>query len=111
MSCDAPTRFEVTASAGHGSYDVRQMRGPGRCALRYNLYVDAARQRVWGDGIEAGTARIPGQVDGRKPFTRPIYARIPPANRSRPAPTTTPSPSTSAAEFPQSLRFVNRDAS
>lgn len=86
VSCDAPTRFEVAASAGHGSYDVRQMRGPGRRALRYNLYVDAARRRVWGDGIEAGTARIFGQVDGRKPFVRPIYGRILPGQSIAPGP-------------------------
>ena len=45
--------------------------------LRYNLYVDPARQRVWGDGESGGTARIAGESDGRKAVTYTIYGRIP----------------------------------
>ena len=58
VRCDAPTRFEVIASEGFGDYGERRMRGPDGAELRYNLFVDAARQRVWGDGLSAGTARI-----------------------------------------------------
>ena len=50
--------------------------------LRYNLYVDAARRRVWGDGEAGGTARIAGQSDGRKAGDYTIYGRDPgPASR------------------------------
>ena len=55
VTCDGPTAFAVSASPGYGSYDMRTMLGPKGAVLRYNLYVDAARRRVWGDG-EAGTA-------------------------------------------------------
>jgi spore coat protein U-like protein len=75
--CDGPTAFEVSASPGYGSYQGRTMVGPKEAVLRYNLYVDPARQRVWGDGESGGTARITGQSDGRKAVTYTIYGRIP----------------------------------
>jgi spore coat protein U-like protein len=53
------------------------MVGPRDAVLRYNLYVDAARRRVWGDGDSGGTARITGQSDGRKAVSFTIYGRIP----------------------------------
>ncbi|HEX5079971.1 MAG TPA: spore coat U domain-containing protein [Geminicoccaceae bacterium] len=75
VTCDGPTAFELSASPGYGSYDVRTMLGPKGTVLRYNIYVDAARRRVWGDG-EAGTARIAGQSDGRKAVGYTIYGRL-----------------------------------
>jgi len=77
ITCDRPTSFEVAASSGYGSYDRRFMRGPKGTVLYYNLYVDPARRRVWGDGEASGTARIAGQSDGRKPKDFTIYGRIP----------------------------------
>jgi spore coat protein U-like protein len=77
VTCDGPTAFEVSASPGYGSYQGRTMHGPSETVLRYNLYVDPARQRVWGDGDSGGTARITGQSDGRKAVTYTIYGRIP----------------------------------
>ena len=77
VTCDGPTAFEVSASPGYGSYGGRTMQGPSETVLRYNLYVDPARQRVWGDGDSGGTARITGQSDGRKAVTYTIYGRIP----------------------------------
>ncbi len=71
-----PPRPTVQISTGSsGSYSARTMRS-GAATLRYNLYVDAARSRVWGDG-SAGTftdSPNPGNV------TRsiPVYGRIPP---------------------------------
>ncbi len=76
VTCDGPTGFEVKASPGYGSYQGRTMIGPKGRVLRYNLYVDAARRRVWGDG-EAGTATIAGQSDGRKAVSFTVYGRIP----------------------------------
>jgi spore coat protein U-like protein len=77
VTCDGPTAFAVSASPGYGGYGGRTMVGPRETVLRYNLYVDAARQRVWGDGESGGTARITGQSDGRKAVTYTIYGRIP----------------------------------
>jgi spore coat protein U-like protein len=84
VTCDGPTGFEVSASPGYGSYQGRTMLGPRGTVLRYNLYVDAARQRVWGDGDSGGTARIPGQSDGRKAVSYTIYGRIPDGQSLRP---------------------------
>jgi spore coat protein U-like protein len=77
VTCDGPTAFAVSATPGYGSYQGRVMRGPREHVLRYNLYVDAARRRVWGDGESGGTARITGKSDGRKAVTYTIYGRIP----------------------------------
>jgi spore coat protein U-like protein len=77
VTCDGPTAFEVSASPGYGSYGGRTMVGPRETVLRYNLYVDPARRRVWGDGESGGTARITGESNGRKAVTYTIYGRIP----------------------------------
>jgi spore coat protein U-like protein len=74
VTCSEPGPFEVSASAGNGDFGGRLMRGPKGDELRYNLYVDAARRRVWGD------------------------ASCRPARRSRPAATATASRSPSSAE-------------
>jgi spore coat protein U-like protein len=84
VTCDGPTGFEVSASPGYGSYQERTMLGPKETVLRYNLYVDAARRRVWGDGDSGGTARIAGQSDGRKAVSYTIYGRIPDGQSLRP---------------------------
>jgi spore coat protein U-like protein len=76
VTCDGPTSFEVSASPGHGSYQQRTMIGPKGEVLRYNLYVDAARRRVWGDGEAGGTATIAGKSDGRKAVNYTIYGRM-----------------------------------
>jgi len=84
VTCDGPTAFEVSASAGYGGYQGRTMVGPKETVLRYNLYVDAARQRVWGDGESGGTARITGESDGRKAVSYTIYGRVPDRQSVRP---------------------------
>jgi spore coat protein U-like protein len=84
VTCDGPTSFEVSASPGYGSYQERTMLGPRETVLRYNLYVDGARRRVWGDGESGGTARIVGQSDGRKAVSYTIYGRIPDGQKLRP---------------------------
>jgi spore coat protein U-like protein len=76
VTCDGPTSFEVSASAGYGSFRERTMVGPKGTVLRYNLYVDAARRRVWGDGQAGGTAQISGQSDGRKPVSYTVHGRL-----------------------------------
>lgn len=74
--CEEPTRFALALSEGRGSYLERRMRGPGGHELRYNVYVDAGRRRVWGDGVTAGTALLRGRNDGRRPTILPIYGRL-----------------------------------
>ncbi len=62
----------ISLSAGAaGSYQPRQLRQGAR-SLGYNLYRDAARGQIWGDGT-AGTFTVLGQRGNR---TVPIYGRI-----------------------------------
>lgn len=49
VSCDTVTAFTISLSAGGGSYSERLMTA-GAAALPYNLYTDASRLTVWGDG-------------------------------------------------------------
>ena len=77
VSCDEPGRFSVGLSQGIGSFKGRKMRGTDGAELRYNLFVDSARQRVWGDGVTEGTQMIKGESDGRRPAIIPIYGIVP----------------------------------
>ena len=71
VSCDAPVSFTVSLSAGGGSYEQRLMAG-GASQLGYNLYTDATRTAVWGDGIGSGNVSATGEnVD------LSVYGRIP----------------------------------
>ncbi len=76
--CSEPGRFSVALSAGNGSYRLRKMAGTDGHELTYNLFVDSARQRVWGDGVSAGTLTIRGETDGRRPAVIPVYGLVPP---------------------------------
>lgn len=75
--------FEASLSAGaSGSYTPRQMAsGPGR--LDYNLFLDAARSSIWGDGlsgtgIATGELRVgPGVGNGTRSAQLPLYGRVP----------------------------------
>jgi spore coat protein U-like protein len=63
------------STGSSGSYAARTLRS-GAFELPYNLYLDAARTQVWGDG-SAGTftdSPNPGNVTR----TIPVYGRIPP---------------------------------
>jgi spore coat protein U-like protein len=62
----------VTLSTGaSGSYQPRQLRQAAR-SLGYNLYRDAARAQIWGNGT-GGTFTVQGQRGNR---TLVIYGRI-----------------------------------
>ena len=68
----------VDLSAGSsGDYSAREMRN-GASSLQYNLYLDAGRLFVWGDGT-AGTSRFGPLVPvfGIVDATMTIFGRIP----------------------------------
>ncbi|WP_426752299.1 Csu type fimbrial protein [Myxococcus sp. Y35] len=71
-----PVTIDIS-TGGSGTYASRSMAGPGAQRLQYNLYLDATRQLIWGNGA-SGTGRygpvIP--VFGEE-VTVPIYGRIP----------------------------------
>ena len=71
--------IEVAISGGlSGSPLARTMRN-GAEVLNYNLYADAARTTVGGDGTSGATVTVTnGTVSaGQRTFNRPIYGRIP----------------------------------
>jgi spore coat protein U-like protein len=74
VTCPAATAYTATASSGSGSFTGRQMTAPqGR--LDYQLYTEASRSLVWGDG-SAGTNTVSGTAD---PIgdTQTVYGRVP----------------------------------
>lgn len=72
VSCDASTSFTVSLSTGSGSYAQRLMTG-GANQLGYNLYTDASRTTVWGDGL--GSTSTVSATGGN--VNLPVYGRIP----------------------------------
>ena len=70
------------SSGGSGSYSPRQMAsGPAR--LNYNLFHDAARSSIWGNGL-AGTGTVSGELrvgpgvgNGTRSIQFPLYGRVP----------------------------------
>jgi spore coat protein U-like protein len=71
--CSANVAPRIQLGAGQGSYGARELRSGGS-SLRYDLYVDTGRQRVWGDG-SAGTETVTGPASD-EPVSVPIYGRI-----------------------------------
>lgn len=76
------TSYTIALSRGaSGSFVQRQLRA-GNSVLNYNLFTDATRTRVWGDGsagsaIVAGTLLVnPGNFVINE-AAHPIYGRIP----------------------------------
>jgi spore coat protein U-like protein len=65
------------STGGGGSFSPRQLTGSLGTRANYNLYLDAARATVWGDGT-GGTAYItgPDPTDTNQVFTYTIYARV-----------------------------------
>lgn len=72
VHCDAETPYTIALSPGYGSYEARQMRS-GEHPLNYNLYTDASRTIVWGDGT-FGTQTVGGSVADHM---YSVYARAP----------------------------------
>lgn len=72
VTCDAASSFEVSLSAGSGSFASRTLVRDAH-QLAYNLYVDPAHITVWGDG-SPGTMTVSG-TGTSSDFT--VYGRIP----------------------------------
>jgi spore coat protein U-like protein len=72
VACDAATNFVVALGPGGGSIQARRMTS-GAYSLSYNLYTDASRFTLWGDGTTAGVT-----VSGSGTSVDiPVYGRIP----------------------------------
>ncbi len=70
--CVLTTAYTIALSPGNGSYAPRVMKS-GVHSLTYNLYTDATRTTIWGDGT-GGT----GVVSGNAIIANhTIYGRVP----------------------------------
>jgi spore coat protein U-like protein len=72
VTCDATTSFQIALSKGQGSFAARQLQS-GADVLYYNLYTDALRSLIWGDGT-VGTTLVSGSGTAA---TYTVYGRIP----------------------------------
>lgn len=71
VNCDPVISFTVKLSTGGGSYSQRQMTGTSD-VLNYNLYTNASRSIVWGDGT-GGTSTGGGSGGS---VNLPVYGRV-----------------------------------
>lgn len=70
-------RVSIGPSANSGGIAVRQMNGSaGADRLAYNLFSDASRSQVWGDGTAAAPVDVLG-VNRNAPQQLIVYGRIP----------------------------------
>jgi len=78
--CDrntSPVRTSIGPSPNSGGFNPRQMRRtPGVVRLNYNLFTNAARTTIWGDGT-AGTSTVSSNARRNRPVTLTVYGRIP----------------------------------
>jgi spore coat protein U-like protein len=76
----ASTMISIELSRSRtGSFAPRTMAGIGtNVRVEYNLYLDAARTLIWGDG-SSGTGIFRGRPLEGRALSVPIYGRIPPA--------------------------------
>lgn len=78
VDCPAGVAFTVTLDTGLGRrfFPRAMRRADGRGKLPYNLYRDAARTFIWGDG-SGHSAPLEGDGAGA-PQAFPVFGRIPP---------------------------------
>ena len=72
--------YEIRLSTGDsGSFSPRRLAGPTGGHLSYNLYSDASRNQVWGDG-SGSTTSVSGGFSVLLPSNNiaehPVYARV-----------------------------------
>jgi len=81
VECPALTSYAIAISPGSGTYSGRKM-SSSDAQLAYQLYVDASRLTVWGDG-SAGTAVVNGSADDLG-SNHTVYGRVPHQPLARP---------------------------
>ena len=72
ISCDTATSYTLKLNSGHGTVSDRFMLYDSY-QLHYNLYVDASRTMIWGDGT-SGHSTLSGSTSSTQTHT--IYGRI-----------------------------------
>ena len=82
VTCDLVPPADVTMSIGtspnSGVMNPRQMKQlTGTDLLNYNLFTDATRTSIWGDGTGGTTTVFLKNVKKNKPVTVTVYGSIP----------------------------------
>lgn len=72
VRCNPSAAYSLSLSTGAGTYASRTLLN-GSFTLSYNLYTDATRSTIWGDG-SSGTSTVAGNA---KNATHTVYGRIP----------------------------------
>lgn len=73
VSCDSTASYTISLSSGGGNFLNRALNF-GNYLLYYNLFIDAARTIVWGDGSN-GTSTVSGITSTTAHHI--VYGRIP----------------------------------
>jgi spore coat protein U-like protein len=73
IQCDAGDSYRIALDSGNGDFRARHLLD-GSNQLRYNLYLDAGRQAIWGDG-SGGSSVVTGSGNGSSQ-TLYIYGRV-----------------------------------
>jgi spore coat protein U-like protein len=69
--------ISIGASPNSGGFNPRKMKNnTPPDYLNYNLFTDASSTTIWGDGTQ-GTSTMSDMVQVNKPWTLPVYGRIP----------------------------------
>jgi spore coat protein U-like protein len=72
VMCDSATTYTIAISPGFGAYALRAMAN-GANRLAYNLFTDASRSSVWGDGT-GGSNVVSGSASSAN-YT--VFGRVP----------------------------------
>lgn len=74
VTCDGEVAYTLALSTGSGTYAARRLSAGGH-GLTYNLYTDASRMIVWGDG--SGVSTTVSGIGSAVTAPISVYARIP----------------------------------
>lgn len=74
VSCPESTTYMVALGPGNGTIENRLMLS-GTHELSYNLYTDASRSIIWGDGT-GGSATVSGMADSSG-TDHTVYGHVP----------------------------------
>jgi spore coat protein U domain-containing protein, fimbrial subunit CupE1/2/3/6 len=75
--CSKNKNISIALSEGSSnSFDPREMLGPGGQSLRYNIYLDATRQTIWGNGRSYTEVYVDLKPPRDTPVIVATYGRI-----------------------------------
>lgn len=81
VDCDLDTAYSIHLDPGNGTYAMRKLADTNGNTLDYNLYVDANRNFVWGDG--GGDSQIVTGTASSSQDSESVYGRIPAGQNAR----------------------------